>query len=50
MKIDYHTPLQVIANSLKHYHDLTVKVEEPLAWTFSQATKLSMKMENQSMY
>ncbi len=34
MKIDYHTPLQVIANSLKHYHDLTVKVEEIFGMDF----------------
>lgn len=34
MKIDYHTPLQVIANSLKHYHDLTVKVEETFGMDF----------------
>lgn len=28
MKIDYHTPLQVITNSLQHYHHITVNVEE----------------------
>lgn len=34
MKIDYHTPLQVIVNSLKHYHDLTVNVEETFGMDF----------------
>lgn len=34
MKIDYHTPLQVIVNSLKHYYDLTVNVEETFGMDF----------------
>lgn len=34
MKIDYHTPLQVMVNSMKHYHDLTVKVEETFGMDF----------------
>lgn len=34
MKIDYHTPLQVIVNSLKYYHDLTVNVEETFGMDF----------------
>lgn len=34
MKIDYHIPLQVIANSLQHYHHITVKVEETFGMDF----------------
>lgn len=34
MKLDYHTPLQVIANSLQHYHHITVKVEETFGMDF----------------
>ena len=34
MKIDYHIPLQVIANSLQHYHHITIKVEETFGMDF----------------
>lgn len=34
MKIDYHIPLQVIANSLQHYHYITIKVEENFGMDF----------------
>ena len=34
MKFDYHTPLQVIANSLQHYHHITVNVEETIGIDF----------------
>ena len=28
MKVDYNTPLQVVANSMRHYHHISVQLEE----------------------
>lgn len=41
MKIDYHTPLQVIANSLQHYHNLAIKVEETFGMDFFPSNEVA---------
>lgn len=42
MKVDYRTPLQVIANSLQHYHQITVQTEEVGGMNFFPTTGIGM--------
>lgn len=46
MKIDYHIPLQVIANSLQHYHYITIKVEENFGMDFFPSNEVALCITN----
>ncbi len=48
MKIDYHTPLQVVTNSLQHYHNITVKVKETFGIDFFPSNVISIGEETAS--